>query len=556
MTDDNASKAKAAKTSPRAGQDVFAEIDAKVRDIEKDRVRASAGSEASEIARRYSIIETLLHVSTSINSALNLGEVLKKIVDAVVEITGGNRGLLILKDDKTGALVPTLARSKEGEDLHPDGFDVSLSVVRKVADTGKPLYVSNVGDEEDLKEQRSIVDLNIMTVICLPLRFEDKLIGVIYSDSNTISERFSPSDLSILNAFGAQAAVAIENSRRHGELESTRRFLETQNVSLREELAGRYEFSGMIGRSHAMQQIFDIIRKVASLSTTVLIQGETGTGKELIVKAIHYNGVRKTKPIVSVNCGALPREILESELFGYRKGAFTGADQDRAGLFEAANGGTLFLDEIGEMAVDLQVKILRALQEGEVRRLGEDFSRSVNVRLISATNRDLATEVETGNFRRDLYYRLNVVPVHIPPLRDRQEDILPLADFFLGKFSTEMNKPKPVLSRPAKELLLQHEWLGNVRELENAIERALALAEGRDVLDAAQFEHLARRPLAVQLGEGEESLRSMLVVWEKEILRRMLIAHSWNISKTATALKVSRQQLHSKIKKYNLTPII
>jgi Nif-specific regulatory protein len=556
MADEMERKAKTARTSLHKTSDIFDDIDAEIRGIQNERQKGKPDSKAQEIERRYSVIETLLHVSASINSILNYEEVLNKIVDAVVRITGGSRGLLMLKDERTGELLPALARSKDGQDMPHEDFDVSLSVVRKVAESGQPLFISNVGEEEDLKDQRSIVDLNIMTVICIPLRFENRLIGVIYSDSDTISERLSPSDLSIMNAFGAQAAVAIENARRHGELETVKKSLEKQNVSLREELAGRYEFAGMIGRSRAMQQIFDVVRKVAPLSTTVLIQGETGTGKELIAKAIHYNSVRKTKPIVSINCGALPREILESELFGYRKGAFTGADQDRAGLFEGANGGTIFLDEIGEMPVDLQVKLLRVLQDGEVRRVGEDFSRSVDVRVVSATNRDLASEVEAGNFRRDLFYRLNVVPINIPALRERQEDILPLAEFFLGKFSEEMKKRKPAVTRAAKELLLQHEWLGNVRELENAIERALALAEGSDVLDVAQFEHLVRRPVAGQLAGGEETLKSMLVVWEKELIRKMLITHSWNISRTAASLKISRQQLHNKIKRYNLTPII
>jgi Nif-specific regulatory protein len=437
-----------------------------------------------------------------------------------------------------------------------ESFDLSLSVIRKVAETREPLFISDVGDEAELKDQKSIVDLKIKTVICIPLQFEGKLVGVIYSDSDSISEGFSPSDLSIMNAFGAQAAVAIENARQHGELESIKHSLEKQNVTLREELAARHKFSGMIGRSPAMQQIFDVIRKVAALSTTVLIQGETGTGKELIAKAVHYNSTRKNRPIITINCGALPKDILESELFGYAKGAFTGADQDRAGLFEAANGGTLFLDEIGEMAVDLQVKLLRALQDGEVRRLGEDHSRTVDVRVISATNRDLEAEVEAGSFRRDLYYRLNVVPIDIPPLRERHQDILPLAEFFLGKFSEEMNKPKPVLTRRAKEMLLQHRWRGNVRELENAIERALALTEGKEALDVAQFEHVAKRHFFEQIPDEDASLKSMLLVLEKELIRKMLIKNSWNVSRTATALQVSRQQLHNKIKKYGLTPIV
>ncbi|UCG50410.1 MAG: sigma 54-interacting transcriptional regulator [Candidatus Latescibacterota bacterium] len=535
---------------------LFDEMDAHIRESKVSPDAKARRARVEDLQRRYSIIETLLQVSTSINSTLNLEELLGRIVDAVVQITGAKRGYLMLRDDDTGDLTPALARYEDGREMPHNGFDLSMSVTRRVAETREPVFISNVGEDEELKEQRSIVDLNILTVICIPLEFEGRLVGVIYADSDRISETFSPSDLSIMNAFGAQAAVAIVNAMRHGELEDITRSLEKQNISLREELAGKYEFSGMVGRSPAMQRIFGVIRKVAGLSTTVLIQGETGTGKELIAKAVHYDSDRRNKSIVSVNCGALPKDILESELFGYRKGAFTGADQDRAGLFEAADGGTLFLDEIGEMPVDLQVKLLRALQDGEVRRLGEDHSRSVDVRVISATNKDLAAEVERGSFRRDLYYRLNVVPIHLPPLRDRQEDILPLAEFFLEKYSEEMKKSKPTLTRAAKELLLQHDWNGNVRELQNAIERALALAEGRDALDVAQFEHLARQKSLEAMVDEDASLKSMLLVWEKELIRKMLIKNSWNVSKTASVLRVSRQQLHNKIKKYELNPIV
>lgn len=556
MADNTQDKIRTARTKSVGLPNIFNEIDEQVRG-EADVSRSSEhGTKTEDLKRRYSIIQTLLHVSASINSTLNLEELLNKALDVVIQITGGNRGFLMLVDERTGELVPALARSKDGQDMPHDSFDLSLSVIRRVADRGEPLFISNVGEEAEFKDQKSIVDLNIMTVICIPLQFKDKLVGVIYSDSDSISERFSPSDLSIMNAFGAQAAVAIVNARQHGELEDIRHTLERQNVTLREELAARHEFSGMIGRSKAMQQIFDVIRKVASLSTTVLVQGETGTGKELIAKAIHYNSSRKNGAIVTINCGALPKDILESELFGYAKGAFTGADQDRAGLFEAADGGTLFLDEIGEMPVDLQVKLLRALQDGEVRRLGEDHSRSVDVRVISATNRDLSHEVEKGSFRRDLYYRLNVVPINLPPLKERHEDILPLAEFFLHKFSEEMDKAKPVLTRRAKEMLLEHQWPGNVRELENAIERALALAGEQDSLDVPQFELAAKRQILDQNPDGDASLKSMLLLREKELIRKALIKQSWNVSKTAGVLKVSRQQLHNKIKKYGLTPIV
>lgn len=510
------------------------------------------GEEGVEVLRRrLDMFELLLHVSASINSTTHFEDLLQKIIAAVIDITGCKRGYLMLAEEG-GELSVAMARTAEGEEVRAKHFDVSLSVIRRAAESGQPQYVTNAQEQEDLRKQRSIVDFNISTVYCVPLEFEGKLVGVIYADSDTVGERIGPSDLSILNAFGAQAAVAVENARRQGDLERISRSLERQNVNLRQQLTGRYEFAGIIGRCEEMQKVFDVITKVAPLSTTVLIQGETGTGKELIARAIHYNSDRKGRAMVSVNCGALPKHILESELFGYRKGAFTGADQDRGGLFEAAHGGTLFLDEIGEMPVELQVKLLRALQEGEIRRLGDDKPIQVDVRIIAATNRNLAAEAERGTFRSDLFYRLNVVPVMLPPLRERQEDILKLADHFVEKFSAKMGKRKPVLSRGAKELLLSHSWVGNVRELENAIERALALGEGTDVVDVAQFEHLIDKS-AVANAEAQASLKTLAMRWEREYIRKMLIRNSWNVSRTATTLKISRQQLHNKIKKHALT---
>jgi len=383
-----------------------------------------------ELQRSYSIIQTLLSISSSISSTLNLQELLRRIVDAVVEITDCDRGFLMLSGED-GKLSFAIARSKSREELSEKDFEISGSIVEKVAATGDPLFLSNVQAANNFKDKRSIIDLNINTAICIPLIFKENLVGVLYADSKHISNNFSSSNLSIMKAFSGQAVVAIENARRHGELLLSKKTLENQNINLKKELAGRYEFSGIVGRCEAMHSIFDTIEKVAPLGTTILIQGETGTGKELIAKAIHHNSPRKDKPMLTINCSALPKDLLESELFGYKKGAFTGAEQDRVGLFEAADGGTLFLDEIGEMAVELQVKLLRTLQEGEVKRLGEEFSRKVDVRIVSATNRDLVREVESNNFRRDLYYRLNVVQISIPPLRERPEDILPLADFFL-----------------------------------------------------------------------------------------------------------------------------
>jgi len=521
-----------------------------------DAARARGADERTLLTfkRRLSILEQMLNITTGLNSTLNLEDLLTKVVDAVVDITGCKRGYLMLAKDG-GGLDPVVGRSSKGGSLSLENLDLSLSVIQRAADLGVTQLVANAQEEADLRDKRSIVDGDIHTVISIPLQFEENLVGVIYADNDRISGRFVSADLPLLNAFGVQAAGALENARRHGELEGIRESLERQNITLRHELAERYEFSGMVGRSKALQRIFQTITKVAPHTTTVLIQGETGTGKELIAKAIHFNSTRRGAPLVSINCGALPKDILESELFGYVAGAFTGANNDRPGLFEAANSGTLFLDEIGDMPVELQVKLLRALQEGEVRRLGEDRSRKVDVRVVAATNKDLTAEVEAGGFRKDLYFRLNVVPIFLPPLRDRQEDILPLAEFFVDKFAKRMGMDKPTLVRSARELLLNHSWTGNVRELENAIERALALGEGRS-LSADHFSHLIEQQGPGALESGEATLKTVMESQEKSFIRKMLIKNSWNVSRTASTIKISRQQLHNKIKKFGLHPEI
>ena len=326
-------------------------------------------------------------------------------------------------------------------------------------------------------------------------------------------------------------------------------------MKLKQELSGKYEFSGIIGRSKAMQEIFLTIQKIASLSTTVLIQGETGTGKELIARAIHYNGSRKSKQLVTINCGAMPPELLESELFGHKRGSFTGATSDKAGLFETASGGTIFLDEIGEMPLALQVKLLRALQEGEIRRVGENFDRKVDVRVIAATNRELGEDVKTGRFRPDLYYRLNVVPIMIPALRQRREDILPLTEHFLEKYQSKMNKGHIDISSEAMKLLLVNQWQGNVRELENSIERALALCGDSKLLTPMQFPHLAPESGMFDQLEAGTSLKQKLKVVERQIIVEAIEKTNGKITKAAELLDVTRQHLHNKIKEYKIAKL-
>ncbi|MCX5752761.1 MAG: sigma 54-interacting transcriptional regulator [Candidatus Krumholzibacteria bacterium] len=473
----------------------FAEARSDLRELEASapvRAGENAAREFEKMTHRIGKLELLTDITKALNSTLDLDEVLEKIIDSTIQLADANRGFLMLADDR-GVLEFRVARDSEKRALRMEEFAISFSIVNDAADRGEPLFISDLLDDNRFKDQKSVIDLQLKRAVCVPLLLEQSVIGVIYADSDRLSPALAKDDMSIITAFASQATIAVENAKLHGKVVHSQEALERENLKLRQELTGKYELSGFIGRSRSMQEIFLTIQKIASYTTTVLIQGETGTGKELIARAIHSNGLRKDKPLVTINCGAMPKDLLESELFGHKKGSFTGAVSDKPGLFEAASGGSIFLDEIGEMPLPLQVKLLRVLQEGEVRRVGENTDRKVDVRVIAATNRDLSDDVKKGLFRGDLYYRLNVVPITIPPLRERQEDIIPLVEHFLRKFGSKMNKTGVEISSEAMKFLLTNPWPGNVRELENSIERALALSGTSRLLAPTHFPQLARK---------------------------------------------------------------
>ena len=534
-------------------EDFFSEAEG---DLEA--IRASARVKAGEAASRdlarmehkVGKLEKLAEMTTVLNSTLDLDEVLEKIIDATIRLADTDRGFLMLANDR-GVLEFRIARDRENRPLAVDDFTVSMTIVNAVARDAQPLFISDIGDYERFRDQKSVIDLRLQRAVCVPLALGESVIGVIYTDSNRVSAAFADDDMSIITAFASQAAIAIENARLHGRLVTARENLTEENRKLRDELSGRYRFSGIIGRSKPMTDIFATIQKVAPLATTVLIQGETGTGKELIAKAIHFNGPRKSKPLVSINCGAMPGELLESELFGHKKGSFTGAVNDKMGLFETANEGTIFLDEIGELTLGLQVKLLRALQEGQIRRVGDTVDRAVNVRVIAATNRNLADDVEKGRFRSDLYYRLKVVPITIPPLRERRDDILPLVEHFLEKIGAKMNKSGVTISPDATRLLLTNAWPGNVRELENAIERALALCGDSRALRPSHFPEIGAEGGSLEAAGA--SLKAKLRAVERRIIIDALEQTGWHVTRAAELLEVTRQHLHNKIKQHRIT---
>lgn len=331
--------------------------------------------------------------------------------------------------------------------------------------------------------------------------------------------------------------------------------LRRENRQLKEHIDaidGQRAFGGLVGKSKAMQGIFQLAEKVARHNTTVLITGESGTGKELVAKGIHTAGRGSDAPFVAVNCGSIPAELLESECFGYVKGAFTGADRDKKGLFEEADQGTIFLDEVGELPLDLQVKLLRVVQEGEVRRVGAVKSRKVDVRVLAATNRDLAGLVRQGVFRKDLFYRLNVVNIHIPPLRQRMEDMPLLCRFILHKCTARLGIAIQDIAPSVMELLMRHDWPGNVRELENVLERALILTDKNVILPQHLPEQLGGRQERRRIDDvlGTYSLKKAKIVVEKQLINRAMEATGGNKSKAAALLELSYPALLSKLKEY------
>ena len=324
----------------------------------------------------------------------------------------------------------------------------------------------------------------------------------------------------------------------------THRELVLENILLRQKLEERSEYGEIIGQSDVMQTIYDLISKVAPTDSTVLITGESGTGKELIARAIHGNSQRCYMPYIAVSCGALPDSLLESELFGYEKGAFTGAEHTKKGRFEMADKGTLFLDEIGDISLKTQVDLLRVLQEKEFRRLGGQEEIKVDVRILAATNRDIKKAIAENRFREDLFYRLNVISIHIPPLKERKDDIPLLVKAFIRRHCLAMNKEQVKIAPSAMKLLMDYNWPGNVRELENVIERALVIGRGEEIV--TEDLPFSRKEL------GTEALPNSLKLMEKMHIKKILEEKDWNISKAARVLEIDRQTLYNKIEKYHI----
>jgi Nif-specific regulatory protein len=491
-----------------------------------------------------SALITLYKVSTIINSSLELNEVLSRIMNSVTDVVEAEAGSILLIDEETGNLFFEVATGEKGEEVKKFEIEMGEGIAGWVAQTGEVLLVPDATkDSRHLHEVSEKIKFDTKSILCVPLKLDGVVIGVVEVINKINKPSFTEDDIPILNAFANQAAIAIGNAKLYGRVRD-----ENKDLSdLKETLAIKHD---IIGKSRKMEEVYEVIKKVSKSKASVLLRGDSGTGKELVARAIHRNSPRKEGPFVAVSCAALSENLLESELFGHEKGAFTGAISRKPGKFELADGGTVFLDEVGDISPSLQIKLLRVLQEREFERVGGTKTIKVDVRIIAATNKNLERAIEEGAFRDDLYYRLNVVPIHLPPLRERKDDILLLVDHFLRKYSKEMGKNVMRITPEATDMLLSYDWPGNVRELENVIERAVVLGENDMILP----EHIpdSLKPAdngSIHVGQSfEESQRS----FKRQFLLKTLIHTNWNQSQAAKILKIQRTYLSRLIKELDI----
>ncbi|HMB89618.1 MAG TPA: sigma-54-dependent Fis family transcriptional regulator [Rhodothermales bacterium] len=481
-------------------------------------------------------LQALSEIALTINTIQEPSALLEKVLEIAMETLDAERGFVLITSDTEAEGFEITARRNFTEAQLGDIVRLSTSVVHEVLRSGEPVLVYEALEDDRFGGAESIVLQQIQSIACVPLRIKDRQIGAIYLDSLTRRSHFTRDNLPFLEAFANQAAIAIENAQLYQTLRD-------ENRHLRTEIHRIHGFDEIIGQSTRMRDIFETMSRVADSDATVLIEGESGTGKELVARAIHYNGLRKHKPFVAIFCGSLSDELLESELFGHKKGAFTGAASDKAGLFEAADEGTVFLDEVGDLSPRLQTALLRVLQTGEIKRVGENHVRRVNVRIVSATNQPLKDLVKERTFREDLYYRLNTISITLPPLRLRRSDIPLLAHHFLDKYAVRSRSHIKGFTPDTIEALRQFSWPGNVRELENTIERAVVLSRG-DLIskdDLRLPDHQSGEPF-----EPGMTLKDA----ERRLVMRTLDECDGNISETARVLDVSRRWLHYKLKEW------
>ncbi len=489
--------------------------------------------------------ETLIELNTLINSDYSDPKgLLTRIVESATRLTDGEASSLLLVNPENDRLYFEVALGSKAADVTAFSVAKGEGIAGWAFENNRSLIVNDV--EEDPRffaEISEAVGFQTRSILAVPMRVKERVVGVIEILNKRDNKPFTDTDLWWLEIFANQAALALQNAQSYQKVRE-------QIDVLNDQITTEKGYHTLIGKSPVLEEKLDLIDRVAPTDSSVLILGESGVGKELFAEQLHLRSRRQSGPFIRVNCAALPEPLLESELFGHVKGAFTDASSDRRGRFELADGGTIFLDEIGDVPLSIQAKLLRVLQERSFEKLGSSETQRVDVRIVAATNRDIEEAVAEGTFRRDLFYRLNVLPLYVPPLRERPEDITELAHFFLKRFNHETKKQIRGFSDEAIEALLSYSWPGNVRELENAVERAVVICRG---------EFISPSDLVLKSGEkgGDEryrgrTLKESVTLFKRQFIRNTLERHRWNQTEAARELGIQRTYLSRLVKELEI----
>jgi len=536
---------------PAAGHGDYARHRASTPRLQPDAAVSSFSKTMSATDSEARNLATILETGQTLAGTLELNAALTRVLETLGRHHGMVRSFVSLIDPEARDLKIVASYGLDEAATRAVSYKIGEGITGRVVQSAKPIVVPRVSREplflDRLAARKKTLKRQELTFVCVPILVNRKAIGALGVDVKYVPQRDYERATGFLSIIAAMIAQAITVDQL---IETDRRRLLDENTHLKQELRERYDFSHIIGNSNPLRQVYEQVTQVARTSTTVLLRGESGTGKELIAHAVHYNSLRAHKPFVKVSCAALPETLIESELFGYEKGAFTGAQGRKKGRFELSDGGTLFLDEIGDLNLSTQIKLLRVLQEREFERLGGTETIKINVRLVAATNRDLEKAMSAGQFREDLYYRLNVFTIFMPPLRERKSDVLLLADHFLEKFSREHHKHIKRISTPAIDMLASYHWPGNVRELENIIERAVLVCETGVI-------HGHHLPPTLQTAERSGtitrlSLDAAVGAYESDLIQDALKTTRGNRKRAAQLLDTTERILGYKVKKYGI----
>jgi Nif-specific regulatory protein len=511
---------------------------------------SSSNGKDFDANRKVKELSLLWEVSKALGRSMNIRDVVGPVLNALADQMGMTRGMLTLLNRKTGEIYIEAAHGLSETQKRRGKYQIGEGIIGTVVKTGKPAAIPHISDEPQFLDRtgsRKNLQKKDISFIAVPIKIGTKVIGTLSADrlfDESISLR---EDVRLLSIIASMVAQAV---RLRQEDQEVREMLIQENLRLQSALKDRFRPSNIIGKSKNMEEVYRLIAQVSQSNATVIIRGESGTGKELIANAIHYNSPRATKPLIKVNCAALPETVLESELFGHEKGAFTGAVSERKGRFELATGGTIFLDEVGDLPPTVQIRLLRILQEREFERVGAAKTIKVDVRVIAATNRNLETLMKEGKFREDMYYRLNVFPIYVPPLRERKTDIPLLADFFVERFAKINNKSIGRICTHAIDMLMSYHWPGNVRELENCMERAVLMCN-EGVIYGYHLPPTLQTPVysgTIPYGTLEGELDRM----ERDMIMDALKASRGNMSKAAKILGTTERIIGLRVTKYSI----